>query len=439
MDWKSLRTGVLCLGLIASAPGWSLSFGTDNAVRSATFEFYAPGLVKGAKGLVGTAFAIGPNRFVTTAHLLDTAVGSRFGHPVLVDSNRVEYPIAEVLQYSEARDYVIFSLKHPPRVTPLQAASGETSSGQLYFTGWRLNGAITTERGAYSALTPEWLRFSGPVWSAAGGGPIVNESGHVVGIVQGVSSSGEPNYAVPIAVLSSEPANTAQLHGMELLRHLMPTVSSVEPLQAAIALPLSWGEFSLQVQQLRRAYYDRMVGPLLEATQRRFVFTGDAAAATCDFLNGKNCQCKARSEATGELVMSEPPRAGDSRMIAGIGVVRTSGQLTNAPQHLQIALRAPSRLDQATGSSPDIVHQQDDEYVDYHGRHWQTRKWLLLDQDLEVLSMERELDDGHVVTTRIVPTALDYAARLQLEFLANLIYYQCETGGGEGVARLALN
>src|ERR1700755_1874556 len=135
MDWKTLRAGALCLGLTASAPGWGLSFGTDTAVRSATFEFYAPGLVNGAKGLVGTAFAIGPNRFVTTAHLLDSSVGSRFGHPVLVDSRRVEYPIADVLQYSEARDYVIFSLKHPPRVTPLQVENAGSASGSLYFTG----------------------------------------------------------------------------------------------------------------------------------------------------------------------------------------------------------------------------------------------------------------------------------------------------------------
>jgi hypothetical protein len=439
MDWMRLRAGVLCLGLIASAPGWALSFGIDNAVRSATFEFYAPGVRSGATGLVGTAFAIGPNRFVTTAHLLDTAVGSRFGHPVLVDSRRVEYPLAEVLQYSEARDYVIFSLRHPPRVTPLQVQSGGSASGQLYFTGWRLNGAITTERGAYSALTPEWLRFSGPVWGAAGGGPVINESGHVIGIVQGVSLNGEANYAVPIEVLSSEPANTAQLHGMELLRYLMPTVSSVEPLQAAIPLPLSWEEFSDQVQQLRRAYYDRMVGPLLKATQQRFVLTGEAAADTCAFLNGKYCQCKPRADATGELVMSEPPRQGDSQMIAGIGVVNSHGQLTNSAQHLQIALRAPSRLERAPGHSSEIVHQEDDEYIDYHGRHWQTRKWMLLNRDLEVLSMEREVDGGHVVTTRIVPTALDYAARLQLEFLANLIYYQCEEAAGEGVARLALN
>jgi hypothetical protein len=440
MDWKTLRVGMLVAGLAASAPTWALSFGTDNAVRSATFEFYAPGAVNGAKGLVGTAFAIGPNRFATTAHLVDTAVGSRFGHPVLVDSRRVEYPIAEILQYSEARDYVIFSLKHPPRVTPLQVENGSSASGQLYFTGWRLNGAFATERGSYTGLTSDWLRFTGPVWGAAGGGPVINESGRVVGIVQGVSLNGEPNYAVPIDVLASSPANIAQLHGMELLRYLMPTVSSVEPLKADITLPLAWGEFSRQVLQLRHDYFDRMVGPLLESTRKRFVLTGETAADTCDFLNGGHCQCKPRADATGELVMSEPPREGDSQIVAGVGVVKTNEPLASTAQHLKVALRAPNRLGATAPSSGDIVHQQDGEYVDFHGRQWQMRKWMLLNQDLEVLSLERELDGGHIVLTRMVPTALDYAAELQLEFISNLVYYQCEElSGDEGVARLALN
>jgi len=62
-----------------------------------------------------------------------------------------------------------------------------------------------------------------------------------------------------------------------------------------------------------------------------------------------------------------------------------------------------------------------------------------LDLDLEVLSMERELNDGHIVLTRTVPTTLDYAAELQLQFIANLVYFQCEELSGEGVARLAFN
>ncbi|MBS0420183.1 MAG: trypsin-like peptidase domain-containing protein [Proteobacteria bacterium] len=435
MDWKTVRIGAV-LAWVGSAPAWGLDFGTDTTVRSATFELYAPGAFNGAKGLVGTAFAIGANRFVTTAHLLDSAAGSRFGHPLVVDARHVEYPIADILQYSEQHDYVIFTLKHPPRVRPLEVQSNGRAPGHLYFSGWRLNGAVTTERGSYTALTSEWLRFSGPVWGAAGGGPVINESGQVIGIVQGVSLNGEPNYAVPIDVLSNDPTNTAQLHGMELLRQLMPTVSAVQPLLAAIPLPLAWDDFSREVQQLRHAYYDKMVGPLLEATRQRFVLTGETSADTCSFLNGGDCQCKPRADATGELVMSEPPRDGDSQMVAGVGVVRVSDPVDNTSRHLKIALRSPARSERP---SSELVRQKDAAYVDFHNRGWRLRTWVALDRDQEVLSMERPLDGGSIVLTRSVPTALDYAAQLQLEFIANLVYYQCEELSGEGIARLAFN
>jgi hypothetical protein len=65
------------------------------------------------------------------------------------------------------------------------------------------------------------------------------------------------------------------------------------------------------------------------------------------------------------------------------------------------------------------------------------RTWPLLDRDLEVVSMAREVSDGYVVVTRTVPTALEYAAELQLKFIGNLIYYQCQELSGEGVAQVA--
>jgi hypothetical protein len=459
MDRMTLVVLAWLLGALFSAPGQALDSGTEYAVRAATFEFYAPGSASGAKGLVGTAFAIGPNQFVTTAHLLDTAVGSRFGRPVLVDSRRVEYRIADILQYSEQRDYVIFSLQRPPRVRPLAVQSTHSAAArELYFAGWKLNGAVITERGTFAGLTRDsgsagfdWLRFSGPVWGAAGGGPVVNGSGQVIGIVQGVSVTGEANYAVPIEVVSSELPNKARLHGTEILRFLMPTVSSVEPLEAEIPLPRAWEDFSHQVQQLRRDYYERMVGPLLEATRRKFLLTGDAAPDTCSFLNGGRCECKPRTDASGVLLVDDSPGNGTSQLLAGVGLVRTSkakdshgrdyDPSSNASYHLEVALRASTRsdlhLDVSNAAQSWIAQQKESNYVDFRDRSCRLRKWPLLDRDLEVMSMARELDDGYIVLTRTVPTALDYGAELQLEFIANLIYYQCEELSGEGVARLA--
>src|SRR2546429_2445823 len=110
-------------------------------------------------------------------------------------------------------------------------------------------------------------------------------------------------------------------------------------------MPLAWHDFSREVKQPRNSYFERMVGPLLEEPRRRFVLTGETAADTCSFLNGGNCQCKPRADATGELVMSEPPRSGDSQMVAGVGVVRTQDAVASASQLLKVALRAPTRSD----------------------------------------------------------------------------------------------
>ncbi len=464
MDKMTLRVVLGCLfWALGSAPGRALDSRTDSAIRTATFEFFAPGKDSSSKGLVGTAFAIGPNEFVTAAHLLDTAIGSRFGSPVLVDTQQVEYRIADILQFSEKQDYVVFSLKRPPTIRPLAIQPSEQDSTDLYFAGWNSNGKVLIEHGKPSGLTPEeetkefdWLRFSGPVWGAAGGGPVLNGSGQVIGIIQGIARSGNANYALPINLLSSGTSHSARFHATEMLRSLMPAVSSIEPLDAEIPLPMSLDNFSREVQQLRKAYFDRMVGPLLEATRTNFVLTGDAAADTCNLLNGSNCQCKPRSGATGTLLVSdlrpnESKRPADVlQTIAGATLVRTRNReddsrgnhdpVSNASFHLKLVLQGAThdKGSDASGEMRFWAGQKEDRvYVDFHDRIWRMRTWPLLDRDLEVISIAREVADGYVVVTRTVPTALEYAGELQLKFIGNLIYYQCQELSGEGVAQVA--
>ena len=457
------------LWVIGSVPGRALDSATDYSIRAATFEFLAPGKDSRSKGLIGTAFAIGPNEFVTAAHLLDSAIGSRFERPVLIDSGRVVYQIGDVLHYSEQKDYVIFSLRRAPRIRPLVIQRNEPTSSELYIAGAKSGGSVAIEPGTLVGLTPDeesagfdWLRFTGPTWGAAGGGPILDKSGQVMGIVLAGSTKGGANYAIPIRLVASETPNRAQLRGMEMLRSLMPAVSSTQPLQAEIPLPMSFDNFTREVQQLRRAYFDQTVGPLLEAARGKFLLTGDAAADTCNLLNGGSCQCKARAGASGVLAVEDSRadkskqlrvNAGDavSQMIAGAGLVRTRGPtdsskpspdpVSNAAVHLKLALQGPTRADlhfDASTNMPFGTAKGDDRvYIDFRDRTWHMRTWALLDRDLEVLSMTRKVDDGYVVLTRIVPTALEYAADLQLKFYANLIYNECEQFSEEGVAQVA--
>src|SRR5215813_2906569 len=123
---------------------------TKESIRAATFEFLAPSTDSARESLVGTAFAIGPNEFVTAAHLLDAAIGSHFGPPQLVDSHHVTYKVGEVLRYSDQQDYVSFTLEHPPIFKPLPVLRETPTAPVVYFAGWRGDGKVTVERGAYS-------------------------------------------------------------------------------------------------------------------------------------------------------------------------------------------------------------------------------------------------------------------------------------------------
>src|SRR6266404_1524948 len=109
----------------------------------------------------------------------------------------------------------------------------------------------------------------------------------------------------PIGLLHAGGSERAYIHATEMLRSLMPVVSSVKPLEAEIPLPMSFAEFSQELQQLRSAYFDREIGPLLDATSRNFVLTGNGAAEVCNLLNGKNCTCKPRTGASGVLVVDD--------------------------------------------------------------------------------------------------------------------------------------
>jgi len=467
MDKAILQAVLACLlGVFHIPAATALDSDTKKAVQAATFEFRAPAGAPRSKDLVGTAFAIGPNEFVTAAHLFDKAIGSGFGHPLLVDSSQARYPVADILQYSEQQDYVVFSLERAPAVKPLAIRRDEQTEPDLYFAGWSSDGRVVIERGTFSGLTRdeeskefEWLRFSGPLWGGVGGGPLLDASGHVIGIVQARARNGAANYAVPIGLLPNGAPELAHIHATELLRSMMPVVSTVKPLEAEIPLPMSFEKFSHELEQLRLAYFDREIGPLLEATRRNFVLIGEGAADVCNLLNGESCECKARTGVSGMLVVNDT-RANElmHQVNAGKGLLKVAGavvlrihdsdaeawrhDLSRDPLlHLRLALQGQSGpdlpLQESVKGVPRAASDPDRVYVDFRDRTWLMRTWSLLDQDLELVSLARKLPDGYVVLTRTVPAAVRYAAELQLKFVANMVYYGCEELQGEGVAQVA--
>lgn len=454
------RCAVLA-GLAASLLPLSTAFAGSadppnlRAVEAATFEVLAPVAGVGSNGVVGTAFAIGPNEFVTAAHTLDQIIGSRFARPVLMDSKRAGYQIANILHYSQQQDYVVFSLVNPPPVTPLELRRDRRADGAVYFAGRRSGGGIVITRGTFIGRTPEtesgrfdWLRFKSRIWAGVSGGPLLDESGEVIGIVRARARDGDANYAVPIALLPSGPTDRAQLHSLELLKPFAPSVPSSAPFEGEIPLPMAYDAFARELVRLRAQYFDRTVGASLEASRGGFVIAGRGADSVCKLINGEDCQCKARPDVNGVLLMDEPDassrvrRANEggavTQVVAGVVVVRdgdrrhasTKVGLAQDPlAHLKLALRGEPDLAgdlSAEARHADVeVADLDEAYEDFHGRTWQVRAWPLADEDLKIVSLGRDLPEGRVALMRIVPTAAAYGALLQLKFVGNLTHYNC--------------
>jgi serine protease Do len=209
----ALATLALVTGLLAAIPAAAaeLSGSLQQQIRAATFEVVQ---LKPPDGEVtyereppldlipyqqrtdkyrsiGTAFAIGPNRYVTAAHVIDLGIGSQFGPPALRDSSGKVYDINQVYKFSDRRDFVVFSLREPPQGAKFLWLGGKPAlNTSVYAVGNALGEGVIIRDGVYTSDTPEeldgqwqWLRFSAAASPGNSGGPLVDEHGKLIGVV----------------------------------------------------------------------------------------------------------------------------------------------------------------------------------------------------------------------------------------------------------------
>lgn len=163
---------------------------------------------------VGTAFAIGDHQFVTAMHVLIASFGDSRGEPMLRDAAGKLYPIAQVTKGSVDQDFAVFTLANPPdSVAALPLNEKPVLNGTVYAVGNALGEGVVMREGNYTSDTPEedsgrwsWMRFSAPISGGNSGGPLVDASGRVIGIVRAMRTTENTlNIAVPIALVKRAP------------------------------------------------------------------------------------------------------------------------------------------------------------------------------------------------------------------------------------------
>jgi serine protease Do len=248
---------IAALGSAAPAQGAELSSSVQQNIRAATFEVVQlkppEGEVTYDRELpldllpyqqrtdkyrsIGTAFAIGPNRYVTAAHVIDLGIKSQFGPPALRDGAGKVYDVDQVFKFSDGRDFVVFSLRAPPKdARSLAAGRKPALNSTVYAVGNALGEGVIIRDGLYTSDTPEeldarwqWLRFSAAASPGNSGGPLIDEHGKVIGIVLRKSPAENLNMALPIAEVLNAKDGEGSLGGRVPVR--LPIFEASETLR----------------------------------------------------------------------------------------------------------------------------------------------------------------------------------------------------------------
>ena len=225
---------------------------------------------------IGTAFAIGPNRYVTASHVLLAGLDSLWGTPELRDSKGRVYAIDQIEKFSLRKDFVVFSLVSPPSTAALAVNTKPNVNQVVYAVGNALGTGIVIRDGLYTSNTPEqqdgswnWMRFSAAASPGNSGGPLLDDKGRVIGVVLMKSANENLNYALPMSEVLEAPGHQAiidvrsayQLDIFQALRN--------DLFKAEFALPLSLADFYSSFQERMHANSSAQLEALLarESTQ----------------------------------------------------------------------------------------------------------------------------------------------------------------------------
>ncbi|MDH3974759.1 MAG: serine protease [Deltaproteobacteria bacterium] len=219
---------------------------------------------------IGTAFAIGANKFATAAHVMNLLVDSQFKEVYLRDKEGKIYKLDKISKYSSYRDFVLFSLKDKKNAQFLEINDKPQINEKVFAVGNALGQGIVIRDGLYTSDTHEeeagkwkWIRFSAAASPGNSGGPLLDKRGKVIGIVLMKSDNENLNYALPISEVLKAPVNTAEVHLMLQYKLDNMDMSKTGTLHKIIKLPKSFQALRREMIKLTGKFTGKLLKDLL--------------------------------------------------------------------------------------------------------------------------------------------------------------------------------
>jgi hypothetical protein len=399
---------------------------------------------------IGTAFAIGKNRFVTAFHVVVDGIGGRVGPPLLRDANGKVFAIDKVVGFSLAQDFVVFTVVDAPDVKPLAIDRGSHLNEVVYAVGNALGTGVVVRDGLYTSDTPEdengqwkWIRFSAAASPGNSGGPLLDKDGKVIGVVLRKSPNENLNFALPIGLVLDAPASSVDSERRVSGRAVFMDSTQDGMFHVHLDLPLAFADFAKSYQSQADAFFDAQWKQLLTKEDANLFPKGDgskkilASSAPLDAFpmalhRGANNEWSYWRPQHGKT-----PLPGNG--FVDIGVLGKTALIhVRKPDDLSLAKLysdATGLVDlifKATTFTRDVGDEKvrmtslgaplsDVVFVDKWHRRWQHREYAIPAVDAVLAVYSLPVPDGYVVLLLTVPSRSRHTESVQTETLIGLV------------------
>lgn len=400
---------------------------------------------------VGTAFAIGHNRYVTAGHVVLSAIGDNlWGQPALRDGQGHVYAIDKIEKFSMRKDFVVFSLVNDPAPTPLAIDPKPALNQVIYAVGNALGEGVVARDGLYTSDSPEeqdgswkWLRFSAAASPGNSGGPLLDKDGNVIGVVLRKSPNENLNYALSINEVLNAPDNLAvvDIRAPYQLPMLDTVLSNI--LKVQFPLPLSFSDFSATLTKLEDDYIDSQKTELLAKESDKL------------FPNGSGSDLVLYTEAPistfPKLILRTPSGQWQAAMRKGKksslpdnafivngfaqGILFThigrpdtisASNYYSDPKVMMDQFLKMGYVTRYVGTDKVIITScgeptQNNDYTDKWGRRWREDVWPMPYANIVVITDSLPVPDGSITLVRVVPTAQKYQVSVEMRVITDFV------------------
>jgi serine protease Do len=400
---------------------------------------------------IGTAFAIGTDTFISASHVFNPQLRKQTNDIFLRNRQGKIFKLDVVTKLSTHKDFIVFSSKGLEVAHPLEINPKPVMNDRVYAVGNANGQGIVIRDGLYTSNTPEelagewqWIRFSAAASPGNSGGPLLDRSGRVIGVVLRKSKNENLNYALPIKEVINAPENQAQLKMKIAYKLENMDMSKWGEIDHRLPLPMSFDKLSDKLTAKQEAFSQGLLEALLSENHDQIFPNGSGSeyllhtsrSATFPRMIAKGRDGIWNTYRADKLSDAELGHNGSMTYGAmGDTFYTTIRKPDNVSRRrfnhdpkllMNLILKGVPIRRRMGGEKIKITSlgepRSDEIFVDHYQRRWQVRVWDMKYNDDQLIVFSLPTPEGNMTLIRSASTAMAYSHLADLKTLTDFVY-----------------